>query len=47
MLDADLAVCSECGTVHMEGGAGPDQVDECATCGGRLSDVELGDVIGL
>jgi hypothetical protein len=47
MLQADLEVCGDCGLVHMEGGAGPDSVDECAVCGGRVRDVELDDLIGL
>jgi len=47
MLQADLAVCSDCGLVDVEGGAGPEHVDECAVCGGRVKDVELDDLIGL
>ena len=47
MLRAEFEVCTECGTVHMEGGPGPSHVDDCANCGGRLSDVELDDIIGL
>jgi hypothetical protein len=47
MLDAEFEVCTECGTLHMEGGPGPRDVEECAVCGGRLSDVELDDLIGL
>jgi hypothetical protein len=47
MLQAELEVCTDCGTVHMEGGSGPDHVDECANCGGYVDDVELDDLIGL
>ena len=47
MLDAEFEVCTECGTLHMEGGAGPRDVAECAVCGGRVRDVELDDIIGL
>jgi hypothetical protein len=47
MLDAEFQVCAECGNLHMEGGAGPRDVLECAVCGGRVSDVELDDIIGL
>jgi len=31
----------------MEGGPGPDRIDECAACGGRVEDVELDDLIGF
>jgi ribosomal protein L32 len=47
MLDAELEVCPDCGTLHMEGGPGPRNVEECANCGGHLSEVELDDLIGL
>ena len=47
ILDAEFEVCAECGTLHMEGGAGPRDVAECVVCGGRVSDVELDDIIGL
>jgi rRNA maturation endonuclease Nob1 len=47
MLKAEFEVCTDCGTLHMEGGAGPDRVDECANCGGRVADVELDDLVGL
>jgi hypothetical protein len=47
MLQADLEVCRDCGIVHMEGGAGPDRVEECAACGGRVDEVELDDLVGL
>jgi hypothetical protein len=47
MIQADLEVCRDCGLVHMEGGPGPDRVDECAACGGRVDDVEFDDLIGL
>jgi rRNA maturation endonuclease Nob1 len=47
MLDAEFEVCTDCGTMHMEGGPGPRDVDSCANCGGRLEDVELDDLIGL
>jgi rRNA maturation endonuclease Nob1 len=47
MFSAELEVCVDCGTLHMEGGAGPDDVDECAVCGGRVTDVELEDLVGL
>jgi hypothetical protein len=47
MLDAEFEVCTECGNLHMEGGAGPDYVEECAACGGHVTEVELDDFIGL
>jgi hypothetical protein len=47
MLGAELEVCTDCGTLHMEGGPGPDHVEACAACGGRVTDVELDDLIGL
>jgi rubrerythrin len=47
MLDAEFQVCTECGNLHMEGGAAPDYVEECAACGGHVTDVELDDFIGL
>jgi hypothetical protein len=47
MLEAELEVCVECGNLHMEGGPGPQDVDACAVCDGRTTDVELDDVIGL
>lgn len=47
MLDAEIEVCTDCGNVHMEGGAGPHDVDECVVCGGHVSDVEVSDIVGL
>ena len=47
MLDAEFEVCTDCGNLHMEGGAAPSHVDECAICGGRTEEVELGDIVGL
>ncbi|MFB6101544.1 MAG: hypothetical protein ABEJ73_03155 [Haloplanus sp.] len=47
MLQAEFEVCGDCGLVHMEGGAGPKHVDECAACGGRVKEVELDDLVGL
>ena len=47
MLDAQPVVCTDCGNLHMEGGAAPRHVDECAACGGRLEDAELDDLVGL
>jgi hypothetical protein len=47
MLDADLVVCTECGTLHMEGANGPEDVDACAVCDGAVTDVELDDLVGL
>jgi hypothetical protein len=47
MLDFELEVCTDCGNLHMEGGAGPQNVDECAVCDGRVEEVELEDVVGL
>lgn len=47
MIDAEFLVCTDCGTMHMEGEPGPRHVDECASCGGHLSDVELDDLVGL
>jgi hypothetical protein len=31
----------------MEGAAGPHDIDECVACGGRVSDVEIEDLVGL
>ncbi len=47
MLQAELEVCRDCGNVHMEGGAGPDDVDECAVCGERVDEVEFDDLISF
>ncbi len=49
MLDAEVEVCTECGSLHMESddGPAPRHVEECASCGGHLSEVELDDIIGL
>jgi hypothetical protein len=49
MLDAELEVCTDCGVLHMESddGPAPRDVQECSSCGGRLSDVELDDIVGL
>jgi hypothetical protein len=47
VLQAELEVCRDCGNVHMEGGTGPDHVEECAVCGGRGDEVEFDDLIGL
>ena len=47
MLSAELAVCTECGILHMEGGPAPADVDACAACDGRITDVEIDDLVGL
>jgi len=47
MLQAEFEVCTECGNLHMEGGAGPEHIDSCAVCDGHLEDVELDDLVGL
>jgi len=47
MLEAELEVCTDCGSLHMEGGPAPHDVEECASCGGRVEEVELEDVVGL
>lgn len=47
MLQAEFKVCTECGNLHMEGGDGPDHIEECVICDGHVADVELGDVVGL
>jgi rRNA maturation endonuclease Nob1 len=47
MLSAELEVCTDCGNLHMEGGPAPRDVEECAACGGRVTDVELDDLVGL
>ena len=47
MLSAEFEVCTDCGNLHMEGGPAPRDVDECVACGGRVTDVELDDLIGL
>jgi len=31
----------------MEGGPAPSNVGECSSCGGRVEDVELDDLVGL
>jgi hypothetical protein len=47
MLQAELEVCTDCGNLHMEDGPGPRHVEECAVCGGHVTDVELDDLVGL
>jgi hypothetical protein len=47
MLDAEALVCTDCGNVHMEGGVGPGNVDDCAVCGGDVAEPDLDDIIGL
>jgi hypothetical protein len=47
MLEAEILVCNDCGNVHMEGGAGAHDVDECAVCDGPVDDVDVGDMIGF
>jgi len=47
MLDAEFEVCTDCGNMHMEGSPGPRDVEECVVCGGRVSEVELDDIVGL
>lgn len=47
MLDADFEACTDCGTMHMEGGQAPARVEECGACGGDLAEVELDDLVGL
>jgi hypothetical protein len=47
MIDAEFEVCTDCGNLHMEGGSGPRDVEECAVRGGHVTDVELDDLIGL
>lgn len=47
MLEAEFEVCTNCGNLHMEGGPAPAHVDECTVCGGDLTDVEIGDLVGL
>lgn len=47
MLDANVDVCTDCGNMHMAGSPGPEHVEECAVCGGQLSEVALDDVVGL
>lgn len=47
MLNAEPKVCTECGNLHMEGGPGPDHVDACVVCEGRVTDIELDDLVGL
>jgi hypothetical protein len=47
MLDVELEVCTDCGTLHMEGSPGPRSVEECANCGGRVEAVEPGDLVSL
>jgi hypothetical protein len=47
MLDAEFEVCTDCGNLHVEEGPGPRHVDECAVCGGHVTDLELDDLVGL
>lgn len=47
MLDAEFEVCTDCGNLHVEGGPGPRHVEECTACGGRTTDLELDDLIGI
>lgn len=47
MLEAEAEVCVDCGNVHMEGGPAPETVEECVVCGGPVTDVEVGDILGL
>ena len=47
MIKAEIEVCTECGILHMEGGAGPRDIESCGACGGRLTDVEVDDLVGL
>ena len=47
MLSGEFEPCTACGNLHTEGGPGPRDVEECAACGGRVTDVELDDLIGL
>jgi hypothetical protein len=47
MLQAEFEVCTECGNLHMEGGPAPHDVEACAVCDSRVTDVELDDLIGL
>ncbi|MFC7142140.1 hypothetical protein ACFQMA_20170 [Halosimplex aquaticum] len=47
MLQAELEVCTDCGLLHMEGGPAPSNVSECTGCGGRVTDVDIDDLIGL
>jgi rRNA maturation endonuclease Nob1 len=47
MIQAEFEVCTDCGNLYMEGGPAPRDVEECAVCGGHLTDVEMDDLIGL
>ncbi|ERG98973.1 MAG: hypothetical protein J07HQX50_00115 [Haloquadratum sp. J07HQX50] len=47
MLNAEFEACTECGNLYIEGGSGPNNIDECAVCGGYVTEVELDDFIGL
>jgi hypothetical protein len=47
MLKAEFGVCTDCGIVHMAGGSGPEHIEECAACGGHVTDIELDDIVGL
>lgn len=47
MLKADIMVCSDCGNVHMQGGAGAETVDGCAVCDGDVSEVKVGEMMGF
>lgn len=47
MLDAEFSVCTDCGNLHMEGGAAPRNIGECAICGSEVADVELDDLVSL
>ena len=47
MIDADIAVCTECGNLHMEGGRGPESVTECGACGGAVAEVDVSSLVSL
>jgi hypothetical protein len=44
-LDADVAVCTDCGTLHLAGDPGPYRVQQCGTCGGTLAEVTVRDLL--
>jgi len=47
MIDADLRVCTDCGNLHLAGGAGPARVTACGACEGDVTDVEFDDLLSL
>jgi hypothetical protein len=47
MLEAGPVECTDCGNPYVEGGQGPEDVDECVVCDGHVEDVDVGDILGV